>query len=189
MSDRPEHHCRVCGWDAELPVWGDDGRTPTFDICSCCGVEFGHQDCLPESTEKYRSAWLAAGAPWRDRRTPHDRLTTGARLARVRAYALDGREMRTLEGVLAEFARALSFPGYFGRNFDALEECLTDLGWLPPMTTCTVYVLAAEHVLADEPGQLATLRSVLDDVAAEWAAPVDDGAGQRRALRFEVRWL
>lgn len=33
--------------------------------------------------------------------------------------------------VLAEIGRALRFPGYYGRNLDALEECLTDLSWLP----------------------------------------------------------
>jgi RNAse (barnase) inhibitor barstar len=33
--------------------------------------------------------------------------------------------------VLTEIGRALRFPGYYGRNLDALEECLTDLSWLP----------------------------------------------------------
>ena len=34
-------------------------------------------------------------------------------------------------------AVALSFPDYFGRNLDALYDCLTDLSWLP----------SGEHVL------------------------------------------
>ena len=40
----PRHCCRVCGLDQGEPIWGEDGRTPTYGICSCCGVEFGYGD-------------------------------------------------------------------------------------------------------------------------------------------------
>jgi RNAse (barnase) inhibitor barstar len=33
--------------------------------------------------------------------------------------------------LLATIATQLSFPDYFGGNWDALEECICDLSWLP----------------------------------------------------------
>src|SRR6266705_1900430 len=33
--------------------------------------------------------------------------------------------------LLAELAQRLHFPGYFGMNWDALDECIHDLSWLP----------------------------------------------------------
>lgn len=56
--------CRVCGLQQEDFPWGKDGKTPTFDICNCCGVEFGYEDITVESTSRFRDAWLANGAHW-----------------------------------------------------------------------------------------------------------------------------
>jgi len=41
------------------------------------------------------------------------------------------RSVRSKEKLLAILAQGLHFPTYFGRNWDALEECLQDLSWLP----------------------------------------------------------
>jgi hypothetical protein len=39
---------------------------------------------------------------------------------------MDGRELRDPASLFTAFARELSFPGYFGRNWDALADCLHD---------------------------------------------------------------
>jgi hypothetical protein len=56
--------CRVCGLLNEVPPWGADGKTPAFEICVCCGVEYGYEDWTVEGTKKYRQAWLGSGASW-----------------------------------------------------------------------------------------------------------------------------
>jgi hypothetical protein len=59
-----EMRCRVCGLLQEGPIWGEDGQSPTYDICACCGSEFGYEDCLPEAIRANRDRWLARGATW-----------------------------------------------------------------------------------------------------------------------------
>jgi hypothetical protein len=42
---------------------------------------------------------------------------------------IDGHRLTGKQAMLAALAEALSFPAYFGFNWDAADECLTDLGW------------------------------------------------------------
>ena len=56
--------CRVCGnIQSDLP-WGEDGQTPTFELCGCCGVDFGYQDCTLVYVKKFREEWLKKGGKW-----------------------------------------------------------------------------------------------------------------------------
>jgi len=57
--------CRVCGFCySNYCPWGEDGETPTYDHCVCCGCEFGFDDddMAGEGILSYRSRWLNRGA-------------------------------------------------------------------------------------------------------------------------------
>jgi hypothetical protein len=58
---------------------------------------------------------------------------------------VDGRASRTRAAFFNEAARALDFPDYFGHNWDALLDCLRDMG------AVDLFVAHAEELLADEP--------------------------------------
>ena len=63
--DAGNNFCPVRGYPlGNYNPWGDDGKTPTFDICPCCGVEWGNEDYTTESRTEYRNKWLADGAKW-----------------------------------------------------------------------------------------------------------------------------
>lgn len=64
LSDDERWYCRVCGLRQDSRPWGEDGKTPSFEVCDCCGVEFGYEDSSPKAADAYRQAWLARGAPW-----------------------------------------------------------------------------------------------------------------------------
>src|SRR5262245_22968403 len=64
----------------------------------------------------------------------------------------DGRRCRTKQALLDGLARALEFPAGSGRNWDALEELLIDLEWLPARGYVLV-VTQADQVLADSPAE------------------------------------
>jgi len=46
-------------------------------------------------------------------------------------FHLRGRGVEDKDRFFQEAATVLNFPEYFGHNWDAFEECLTDMSWLP----------------------------------------------------------
>ncbi len=59
-----QHTCRICGLYIEESPWGQDGLSPTYEICPCCGVEFGNEDYTIESVKSYRREWMNKGSNW-----------------------------------------------------------------------------------------------------------------------------
>jgi RNAse (barnase) inhibitor barstar len=68
-----------------------------------------------------------------------DRTISRLRAARYQVDVLDAATWTTEADMHAAFAATLGFPDYFGRNLDALNDCLRDVvdqryGWLPEAT-------------------------------------------------------
>ncbi len=73
------------------------------------------------------------------------------------------------QGLLECLARDLGFPEWFGRNWDALSDCLSDLDWQP---AAEGYVLILEHageLGASEAATLSMALEILRDAAEDWA--------------------
>ena len=62
-----------------------------------------------------------------------DKATISAQLAGsgLQVFAIPGAAIKTEEDLFSAVATALQFPAYFGRNWDAFDECLRDMTWLP----------------------------------------------------------
>jgi RNAse (barnase) inhibitor barstar len=81
---------------------------------------------------------------------------------------LQGKKCATPSGLFNEFARALEFPEYFGHNWDALEECLADLEWLPAKGYALL-MADAQAVIPDDEEDYETLLEVLNDAGEAWS--------------------
>lgn len=61
---KKNHNCRVCGYYSDDLPWGEDGNSPSYEICICCGVEFGNEDYTIDSVRLYRKRWIENGSNW-----------------------------------------------------------------------------------------------------------------------------
>ena len=97
---------------------------------------------------------------------------------------IKGRHCKTPATLFAEFARALEFPDYFGHNWDALEECLTDLEWLSAKGYILLFTDAA-HVLSNDETEYETFLEILRDAGEAWGSGQAE-MGARRATPFHA---
>ena len=100
------------------------------------------------------------------------------------AKVIDGRRARSKSALIEELVRVFQCPEGTGRNWDAVEECLADLEWLPAKG----YVLVIEHaeeLLVESADDYHTFVELLNDVAEEWATP-RSGPWARPATPFHV---
>lgn len=77
---------------------------------------------------------------------------------------------KTLADVLGELGKAFRFPEWYGRNLDALHDCLTDPDWQGPAHHKGVIVVLAglDTLRAKHPGDFANLVEVLQSACEIW---------------------
>lgn len=142
---------------------------------------------MPKSTQTLATYLQSTKAPWTsllivEAEKPTEsliRLPAGSVLKVIK-----GGHCKTPATLYAEFARALAFPDYFGHNWDALEECLTDLEWLPAKGY-VLLITDAAHVLSNDDTKYETFLEILCDAGEAWGSG-QAGMGMRRATPFHV---
>ena len=70
--------------------------------------------------------------------------------------------------VLARFQEELEFPDWFGGNWDALNDCLTDFSWRKAVGYLLVVEKPGEFRAAGD-DDFDTLISILSDASASWS--------------------
>jgi hypothetical protein len=94
-----------------------------------------------------------------------------AAAGRVAGRVIRGPKARTTPALFDETAAALQFPPYFGENWDALHDCLTDLEWLAADGYVLLFTDAPRLLEAAPPLESERLVLVLQGAAGSWNAP------------------
>jgi hypothetical protein len=59
----------VCGYDALLEPAYDEKGCASFEICPCCGTEFGYDDSSTRHRD-LQEKWVAGGSRWWSKAQP-----------------------------------------------------------------------------------------------------------------------
>lgn len=98
---------------------------------------------------------------------PASELIAAAKTVDLQVHRIDLAKAQDKNRLFAALAKAFRFPAHFGKNWDALNDCLTDLSWLADRGWLLVLSNGAvfeSHHRSD----FAMALEVLAAVAARW---------------------
>jgi len=121
---------------------------------------------IPHTVANYLTAWKPAHPEWN--------------IVRIR-----GKKSADDAHFFDEAAAALQFPYYFGENWDAVWDCITDLNWLRGLSYLLVFD-SADYLLTESNGGFKLLLDELTDAHALWHRETADfGARGRQPIAFQ----
>ena len=82
-------------------------------------------------------------------------------------FHIDGAQIHDKSSFLHVSAAALHFPAYFGNNWDAFEECLTDLEWSAEARYVILYDRVV-HFARNAADEWQTAHSIFTDAIHYW---------------------
>ncbi|GAA2282584.1 hypothetical protein GCM10010145_64120 [Streptomyces ruber] len=81
---------------------------------------------------------------------------------------LDLRDVTDKPAFLDRCASALHLPDWFGHNWDALADCLTDLSWAPPARGRLIVLSNWQGFAGAAPHDWSTALEVFSDAVGHW---------------------
>jgi RNAse (barnase) inhibitor barstar len=96
---------------------------------------------------------------------------------------IDGEHTDTLEKFYASVSSQLKFPDNFGNNFDAFDEMMNDLDWLPEDRIYLIFRNYDIFLVEENDEAREILLTILDDASSEWKRT--DGEGKSLKMQIE----
>jgi RNAse (barnase) inhibitor barstar len=98
--------------------------------------------------------------------------------------SIDGKDCSNKAALFNTFSAKLQFPDYFGNNWDAFNDCLTDLEWLNS-NQYVLFIKNFEETLTQNQGELDIFFEIVEDAIKEWNAGTDYGI-ERLTMPFHL---
>ncbi|MBN1691257.1 MAG: barstar family protein [Dehalococcoidia bacterium] len=94
-------------------------------------------------------------------------IRDAARAGGLEFAEVDLKGVKDKRGFLKTTAAALGFPSYFGMNWDAFSDCLTDMSWRP---AAGYVILLKNHrsFAVKNPSEAQTAERIFDSSAQYW---------------------
>jgi len=99
-----------------------------------------------------------------------EELAALTRAAGVGLHRVDFSGAQNKSGILAAVSTELRFPAWVGDNWDALQDALCDLSWLPESRGIVLVLDGTEGIRGSTPGELDVLIDVLSSTATYWGS-------------------
>lgn len=95
-------------------------------------------------------------------------LRDEAERAAWKFYFLDGKKISDKASFLEAIARAMNFPNYFGKNWDALNDSLTDLEGIAPKGYVLLFQ-SPERFMRTNPNEWEVAHEVFESAIEFWS--------------------
>jgi RNAse (barnase) inhibitor barstar len=82
-------------------------------------------------------------------------------------FHLEGKKIEGKDQFLNHASMAMHFPAHFGNNWDAFEDCITDLEWIKS-DGYVIYFDHAEAFAEHHESQLETVLELFQDAVSYW---------------------
>jgi hypothetical protein len=120
-----------------------------------------------ENWESVFRSYLNSGVFVISPHTENGAVRKAAEACNLAFISISLRGISAKDTFLKKLAQALSFPGYFGLNWDALSDSLTDLSWKP--AAGYVILVTRFQPLSDSlPEEIPLIKNIFESSAAYW---------------------
>jgi RNAse (barnase) inhibitor barstar len=97
-----------------------------------------------------------------------DQLLNIFSIPSAHSFFINGDNIIDKQTFLKEFADQLNFPEYFGFNWDAFSDCITDLSWLEPESSFLIIYKNSHNFRSHSPEEWKVANEILLEAMDYW---------------------